>query len=219
MTRVRRRARRLHIVVTAGPTREYFDSVRYISNASSGKMGYAIAGVAHGAGHKVTLISGPTSLEALKRVRIRQVISAAEMLAATRAAFRKADAAVFSAAVSDYRPKAKSKGKAPKATRSRRVILEPTPDIAAELGRIKGRRVTVGFALEEGAGRGRAASKLRRKKFDAIVLNGPSNIGVDRARAEVLVKGGRWTSWSLQSKEAMARRIVRLVESLAQSSS
>jgi phosphopantothenoylcysteine decarboxylase / phosphopantothenate---cysteine ligase len=210
----RRGSRRLHIVVTAGPTREYFDTVRYISNASSGKMGYSIAEAARDAGHRVTLISGPVSLRPPQGVRTIQVISAEQMAKATAREFRRADAAVFAAAVSDFRPAVTTRHKRPKARKPRMVKLEPTPDIAAEMGRNKGNRVTIGFALEEGSGRRKALAKLRHKKFDAIILNGLSNIGADRAGAEVFV-AGRWKSWAVESKVAIARRIVRLMELLS----
>lgn len=207
--------RRLHIVITAGPTREYFDSVRFISNASSGKMGYAIAEAARDAGHRVTLVSGPVSLDPPKGVRTLHVVSAAEMAAATKRAFRTADAAVFAAAVSDYRPRRTESKKRATPKGARTIALTPTEDIAASIGRIKGRRVTIGFALEDQNGRVRAARKMAAKHFDGIVLNGPSNVGAERASAEYLDRSGGWTRWPRQSKVALARRIVRVLERFA----
>jgi phosphopantothenoylcysteine decarboxylase/phosphopantothenate--cysteine ligase len=203
------------VLVTAGPTREHFDPVRFISNASSGRMGYAIALAAVRAGHSVTVVSGPVVLPPPPGVRVVRVTSAEEMLAASRRAFRRADAAVFTAAVSDYRPLRRTAQKAAKSSHVRRVELAPTVDIAATLGRAKGRRVTIGFALEDHAGRAHAEQKLRAKRFDAIVLNGPGNIGSDRARADFLVRGGSWRRWGMASKDRLARRIVAAMEALA----
>jgi phosphopantothenoylcysteine decarboxylase/phosphopantothenate--cysteine ligase len=213
-TRVRRGARRLRIVVTAGPTREYLDSVRFISNASSGRMGFALARAAVQAGHDVTLICGPVSLTAPNHVRLVRVVTAEQMYLATRRAFVRADAAVFCAAVSDYRPARPLTRKAEKVRMARRIVLTPTVDIAASIGRIKRGRVMIGFALEDHDGRSKARRKLLAKRFDAIVLNSPANIDARDASAEVLEKGDRWVSWPRQSKAAMARRIIRLLERL-----
>jgi phosphopantothenoylcysteine decarboxylase/phosphopantothenate--cysteine ligase len=204
--------RRLQIVITAGPTREYLDTVRFISNASSGKMGFAIAEAAAAAGHRVTLISGPVSLAPPSGVRLLRVISATQMALATKRAFRDADAGVFAAAVSDYRPKRRAASKAPKSTSAAKLSLEPTEDIAAAIGRVKGDRITVGFALEDRLGKVRAARKRAAKNFDAIILNDPSNVGSDLAAADFLDRSGKWSHWPRQSKRAMARRIVRFLE-------
>ena len=206
--------RSLHIVITAGPTREHFDPVRFISNASSGRMGYALAASARDAGHRVTLISGPVALQPPSSITTIQVVSAAQMAAATKQAFERADVAVFAAAVSDFRPVKTAASKGPKSSRTRAVLLKPTVDIAAMIGQLKGRRVTVGFALEDHAGRARAQRKLRKKNFDGIVLNGPANIGSDRASAEFLDRTGRWARWPRQTKTALARRIIRTIEAL-----
>jgi len=211
-TRQRRRERSFHVVVTAGPTREYLDPVRFLSNGSSGRLGYAIAAAAAGKGHRVTLISGPVELATPTGVDTIHVVSAAEMASATKRAFRTADAAVFAAAVSDYRPARRSRHKLAKHRNGWAIRVLPTVDIAAAIGRIKGRRITVGFALEDRAGRKHAEAKLRRKHFDAIILNDPSNIAADQARADVHLRGGGWTRWPLMPKRRMARRIVRLLE-------
>jgi phosphopantothenoylcysteine decarboxylase/phosphopantothenate--cysteine ligase len=209
------KGRRLNIVVTAGPTREFFDSVRFISNPSSGRMGYAFAEAAAAAGHKVTLVSGPVSLDPPANVTTIPVVTAAEMAAAAKRAFAKADAAVFVAAVCDYRPMRKAKQKAAKKTAAKHVTLVPTEDIAAALGRVKGHRITVGFAMEDHAGRRHAERKLRKKRCDAIVLNGLETVGSHRATVEVLTRGGRWEAWRAGSKPAVARRLLRVVERLA----
>jgi phosphopantothenoylcysteine decarboxylase/phosphopantothenate--cysteine ligase len=209
-----RRPPRLRIVITAGPTREFFDSVRFISNPSSGKMGYAMAEAAAAAGHHVTLISGPVSLDPPAGVRTIHVTTAAEMAAAAKRAFRRADAAIFAAAVCDYRPKHRAPKKRPKATGPKSIELAPTEDIAAACGRIKEHRVTICFALEDHAGRRHAEAKMSQKNCDAVVLNGPKTVGSDSAGVELLVRGGRWERWRQSPKRAAARRLVRVLERL-----
>ncbi len=213
-SRSKSRRRRFRIVVTAGPTREFFDSVRFISNPSSGKMGYAIAESAAAAGHSVVLISGPVALGPPKGVRTVSVVTAAEMASATKEAFADADAAVFTAAVCDYRPRRRASRKVAKKGRGKSVELIPTEDIAASIGRIKGDRVTIGFAMEDHSGRAHAEKKLLRKNCDAIVLNGPGNVASDRAEVEFLARGGRWTRWAAGSKKRVAGRLVRELERL-----
>lgn len=179
-------------------------------------MGYAIAEAARDAGHHVTLISGPVELERPRGVTVVPVESAAEMLRATRTVFRGADAAVFAAAVSDYRPVRRAGMKVAKATSGKRIVLVPTVDIAAAMGRVKGRRITIGFALEDHNGRAHAEGKLARKLLDAIILNSPTNIGSRSATAEMLRRGGAWKKWPRCTKAVMARRIVSELESLVQ---
>jgi len=204
----------LWIVVTAGPTREFLDSIRFISNPSSGKMGYAIAQAAAEAGHAVTLVSGPVALTPPAGVRVAQVTTTAEMAAATKKAFRDADAAVLVAAVCDYRPKHRAARKIAKVGRERTLVLAPTEDIAAAVGRVKGRRVTIGFALEDHGGRRNAERKLTRKNFDAILLNGPENVGADACRFEYLTVDEPWRRWPRASKRETARRLIRELERL-----
>jgi phosphopantothenoylcysteine decarboxylase/phosphopantothenate--cysteine ligase len=206
----------LHIVVTAGPTREYLDSIRFLSNPSSGKMGYAIAAAAAAAarGHRVTLVSGPVDLAAPPGVRRVSVETAEQMLAAAKAAFASADVAIFAAAVCDYRPKHRATRKPAKKRGGLALALVPTVDVAAALGRRKAGRITIGFALEDRAGRRRAEAKLRSKRFDAILLNAPTNIGSDRASLDCLVAGDRWRRWTPAAKTNVAGRIIRLAEQL-----
>lgn len=206
--------RRLHILITAGPTREYFDSVRYISNPSTGKMGYAIAAAAVRRGHRVTLVSGPVALDDPPGVKTIRVETGDEMYRASRAAFRQADAAIFTAAVCDYRPLNRAARKRPKARGVTTVRLAPTVDIAAALGRTKGRRLTLAFALEDHNGRAHAEGKMLRKNSDAIILNGPANVGSDRATVEFLARGCAWQRWPQATKQATAARIVAQVERL-----
>lgn len=204
----------MKILVSAGPTREYFDSVRFISNASSGRMGYAIARAAVSFGHEVTLVSGPVEIEPPRGVKVVRVETSAEMAAACKRVFPRVDAAVMAAAVSDYRPVRPRARKPPKSKRAFRVLLEPTEDIAAALGRRKGRRVLVGFALEDHDGRPRAERKLRAKRFDLIVLNGPGTIGAERAVVEFYSPQNGWVGPVRGTKNLLARRIVRLIEQM-----
>lgn len=161
-----------NIVVTAGPTHEAIDPVRYIANASTGKMGYAIAREAARRGAYVTLVSGPTALEAPEDVRRVDVVSAAQMHEAALAAFEGADAAICAAAVADYTPKAPADHKLKKtAERLDRIELVETADILRDLSARKGGRVVVGFAAETDDLLAHARQKLARKGCDLIVAN------------------------------------------------
>jgi phosphopantothenoylcysteine decarboxylase / phosphopantothenate---cysteine ligase len=204
----------MNFLVSAGPTREFFDSVRFISNPSSGKMGYAIAREAARRGHRVTLVSGPVALAPPAGVVLVPVVTAAEMAVACKRAFREADAAVMTAAVSDYRPKARVPHKLAKSNRPQRLVLEPTEDIAASLGRRKGGRLLVGFAMEDADHHRKAERKLERKNCDLIVLNGPENVGGDEATVELFTDSGGWQQPLHGSKSQIARRLVRLIEDM-----
>ena len=204
----------MRFLVSAGPTREFFDSVRFISNPSSGKMGYALAREAARRGHRVTLVTGPVSLRPPPHVEVIRVISAAEMARACKRAFREADVAVMTAAVCDYRPRKRLRYKLPKKSRADNVELEPTEDIAASLGRRKGKRLLVGFAMEDHNHHPHAERKCREKRCDLIVLNGPENVGRDEAVVELFDPQQGWSRPIRGSKPAVARRIVRTIESL-----
>lgn len=204
----------LRMLITAGPTREYFDTVRFISNPSSGKMGYAIAREAARRGHRVTLVSGPVALKPPLGVRVVPVTTAEQMARVCKKEYKNADVAVMAAAVCDYRPAEPADRKVPKTGRAIRVRLEPTEDIAAALGRRKGRRLLVGFALEDHDHYVHAERKLSRKNCDLIVLNGPENVGVERAAVEFYTPAGGWSGPVRGSKTVVARRLVRMIESL-----
>lgn len=205
----------MRILITAGPTREYFDTVRFISNPSSGKMGYALAAAALRRGHAVTLVSGPVALAPPAGAKVVRVETAAQMAAASKRAFREADAAILTAAVCDYRPATRLHKKLKKSAEPLRLLLEPTEDIAASLGRRKGRRITIGFAMEDHDHRAHAVAKLARKRCDAVVLNGPENVGADRASVEVLIAAQGWQPGWQGTKRQVAGRIIRLLERLA----
>lgn len=202
----------MRILVTAGPTREFIDSVRFISNPSSGKMGYAIAAEAARRGHKVELVSGPVDLPAPKGVKVTRVVTAQEMFDAAAAKFSRCHAAVMTAAVCDYRPATRLDHKLKKSNRARSLRLVPTADIAAHFGRIKGNRIVIGFAMEDRDGRRHAEAKLHRKCCDAIVLNGLGNVGSDRATVQVFEPATGWERPVSGTKMRIAKYLVDCVE-------
>ena len=160
------------VVITAGPTHEPIDPVRYLSNASSGKMGYALAQAAAAHGAEVTLVSGPVSQPKPTGVRLVGVTTAAEMLAATQEAFESADAAILAAAVSDYRPAKSSDHKLKKAAEPLEALeLVENEDILATISATRGGRVVIGFAAETNDVIDNARKKLEHKGCDLIVAN------------------------------------------------
>ncbi|MCG3130733.1 MAG: Coenzyme A biosynthesis bifunctional protein CoaBC [Phycisphaerae bacterium] len=207
----------MRILITAGPTREHLDPVRYLSNASTGRMGVALAEAAIARGHGVVLVCGPVEAPLPSGAEIRRVTSAHEMLAACLDAFRGCDAAVMAAAVCDYRPLSRQDRKMHRKGAGLTLELAPTEDICARLGAIKGRRVVVGFALEDesGGAKVRAAEKRASKHCDAIVLNALSNIGADAGQCEILLEQGGWQPAAHGAKRQLADEIMTVVERLA----
>lgn len=215
MTQPAHGSRPLSIVVTAGPTREHVDPVRFLSNESSGRMGFAIAKAAARRGHRVTLIAGPVALATPARVERVDVISAREMLAATARAFAKADALVMAAAVCDFRPARRLAGKWRAKDRGRegaRLELTRNPDILATVARRKGRRFVVGFALETGDGERRARRKLVRKGIDLIVQNDETALNAERTSITALFADGSARRIVRRTKDHVATRLIDWVE-------
>ena len=204
----------MRVLINAGPTREYFDSVRFISNPSSGKMGYAIAAEAARRGHEVVLVSGPVQLRDPPGVTTIRVTTAAEMFDATVERFENSDAAILTAAVCDYTPADRLTRKLQKHDASRTIELLPTRDICAHLGSIKGQRVVIGFAMEDHDHRSHAEAKLARKGCDAIVLNGIGNVGSDSAEVEIFRADTGWSAPANGTKNEIASVVLNLVESL-----
>ncbi|MDR0510471.1 MAG: bifunctional phosphopantothenoylcysteine decarboxylase/phosphopantothenate synthase [Rikenellaceae bacterium] len=204
------------IVVTAGATIEAIDPVRYISNHSSGKMGYAIAEELAARGAEVTLVSGRTALTASPTIRNVSVSSAQEMYDAAVEHFTNADGAVMAAAVADYAPASPAAEKIKKSGGVMTLELHKTKDIAAELGRIKGERLLVGFALETENEQANAEEKLRRKGFDFIVLNSlkdkGAGFGTETNRITILDRFGNVVPYPLAPKSEVARVIVDRME-------
>ncbi len=202
-------------VVTAGATIEPIDPVRFLSNHSSGKMGYAIAGELARRGASVTLVSGRTALDAPQGVERVDVLSAAEMYAAATAAFEGADGAVMCAAVADYTPQEVADRKLQKGDGELTIRLRRTQDIAAALGACKGGRLLVGFALETHDEAAHAEAKLLRKNFDFIVLNSLRDEGAgfrgDTNKVSLIDRAGR-EDLPLMSKADVAVRIADKIE-------
>ncbi|WP_052326771.1 bifunctional phosphopantothenoylcysteine decarboxylase/phosphopantothenate--cysteine ligase CoaBC [Deinococcus peraridilitoris] len=202
----------LHVVVSAGPTREYLDPVRFISNPSSGKMGFAVAARARARGARVTLVSGPVNLEVPPGVQFVPVESALEMRDAMLAASESADMVVMTAAVADYRAARPAGEKQAKGSEALTVELTPNPDILAELGSNKGERVLVGFAMETHAGVERAAHKARRKNADFILLNYPTREGTgfggDDNEVTLVRASGESEVWPRLRKTEVAERLL-----------
>ena len=201
------------MLVTAGPTREHLDPVRYLTNESSGLMGFEIAAAAARRGDEVVLLAGPVALATPPGVRRIDVSSAREMLAAASRAFRRADALFMTAAVADWRPRRKRTGKWRKENENKAIaILElvRNPDILARLARSPGRRLVVGFALETGDGPVRARAKLRRKGADYIVLNDETALGATRTSVTILGRDGSSLRLAGRTKREVAEALVRL---------
>lgn len=205
------------LIVTAGATIEAIDPVRFISNHSSGKMGYAIAGELAARGAAVTLVTGRTSLPTPAGVERVDVLSAAEMYEAAVGAFDASDGAVMCAAVADYTPAHVSDTKIKKGDGGLTIELRRTRDIAAELGARKGGRVLVGFALETDDEEAHAEAKLSKKNFDFIVLNSLRDPGAgfrgDTNKVTLIDRAGR-EELPLMSKREVAARIADKLETI-----
>ena len=209
------------VMITAGPTREKLDPVRFISNFSSGKMGYALAEEAARRGARVILVSGPVELEARNPlIEVRRVESAEEMLAEARNAFAGCDIAIMCAAVADYRPAAVSPSKLKRGDSPAMTLeLVRNPDIAATLGSEKRPGQTlVGFALETDDAIAHGADKLRRKNLDMIVVNSLADkgagFGTDTNLVTIITADGRRTAGTLKPKSAVAADIIDSIETL-----
>jgi len=198
----------VRVLVTAGPTREYLDAVRFLSNASSGKMGFACAKAAARAGHDVTLVTGPVALPDPAGVRTVRVTSADDMYRAVLKAYPRIDAAIMTAAVGDYRPAERIAGKLKKSSASLTLRLVRTRDILREMGRRKGRRILVGFALEVQDAVHQALLKYKKKNLDYVVLNTPRTFAADRMDCRVYREGKVVRRFDGASKAEVARWIV-----------
>jgi len=202
------------VMITAGPTREALDPVRYISNHSSGKMGYALAQAAIDAGALTTLVSGPVTLAAPEHARIRQVESAQQMLEQCLELTAECDIFIACAAVADYRPTTIEARKIKKGPRQITLELERNPDIVAAVAACENRPFTVGFAAETNDLLAHARDKMERKGLDMIVANDVSDRSIgfnsDNNEATVLWAGGE-QEMALTGKGAMARQLIQLI--------
>jgi phosphopantothenoylcysteine decarboxylase / phosphopantothenate---cysteine ligase len=206
------------ILITAGPTREAIDPVRYISNHSSGKMGYAIAEECLKQGAEVFLVSGPVCLE-LKHPRLIlvKINSASEMYLACCRFFEQADVAVFAAAVADYRPAKVAQQKIKKDDSAFTITMVKNVDIAYEFGKVKtGKQLSVGFALETNDELKHAIGKLDNKNFDMMVLNSMNDanatFGFDTNKITIIKNDFSRTEYSLKNKKEVAEDIVYEIE-------
>jgi len=215
----------MRILITAGGTREYIDPVRFISNASSGRMGFALARAALKAGHKVTLITTvhhPSSIvhrdtSHERRATIIVVETAAQMFEAAKKHFPRCDCLIMAAAVADYAPIRPAKRKIRRANKPITIKLKSTPDIlkwAAAHKKSKmrrRRRLVVGFALEDKNLRQNAERKLKEKNLDMIIVNTPAAIGADKINVQIKTPDSEWIKLPFANKAIIARRIVALL--------
>ena len=223
----------MRFVVTAGPTREFIDPVRFLSNPSTGRMGFAVARAARAAGHEVTLIAGPVSLKTPSGVTRIDVVSARDMLNAVRTVIARADVLVMTAAVADWRPARCASRKLKKTEMSDTLHLVRNPDILKTINQSYGRAalveaktgttgvppvalIRIGFAAETGAPAAEAARKCREKGLDLVVGNDVtepgSGFGTATNRVTFVTSDGHVQRLPLMSKLAVARRIVSFAE-------
>jgi phosphopantothenoylcysteine decarboxylase/phosphopantothenate--cysteine ligase len=203
----------LRVLITAGPTREYWDSVRFLSSASTGLMGIEMARIAAAAGHEAVLVLGPTHLPPPEhpRIEVYRVESALEMLRVCREEWEECDALVATAAVADYRPANPIKGKPEKADGVVMLELARNPDILAQLAATKGKRPVVGFALQVEDAEARAKRKLVRKKIDAVVLDSPAAFGATHGDFILILANGSMRVLAGASKADVAREILAII--------
>ncbi|OZM58760.1 bifunctional phosphopantothenoylcysteine decarboxylase/phosphopantothenate--cysteine ligase CoaBC [Lottiidibacillus patelloidae] len=208
----------LHIVVTAGPTEEKIDPVRYFTNRSSGKMGYAVAEEARKLGAKVTLISGPTNIQNPSGVEVIHVKSAQEMYEAANSVFNECSIYISAAAVADYRPKTTSEQKIKKQNGEWAIEMERTTDILATLGNKKDKQTVVGFAAESENVEQYALKKIEKKNLDMIVANNITSegagFGVDTNIVSIYKKDGSKEDLPMMSKNEVAKTILHHAHSL-----
>ncbi len=205
------------ILVTASRTEEPLDAVRVLTNPSSGRMGYAIAEEAFRRGAKVTLISGPSGLPLSSGIKLIKVRTAQEMYRTVKKHSGKSDALIMASAVSDFAPQKVSSSKIKKDEAELNLKLRPTPDILKEIGRKKGKKILVGFAIETENEIKNAKLKLKEKNLDFIVVNNPNlqgaGFGVDTNIATIIDKKGRIEKLPLMSKKELAIKIIdRIVD-------
>ncbi len=215
--------RPLRFLVSAGPTHEPIDAVRYIANRSSGTLGLALATEILRRGHQLTLVLGPTHLTPPPSASLERVETATEMLAALQRHFPSADVLIMAAAVADVRPKQRALGKLKKDELGLQLPLKKNPDILSALGRIRSHQVVVGFALESlggDAALAEAARKARDHGCDLVVLNGAGSMGGDGAEDVSFVRpDGTHAAFGTLLKSVLAQRLVDWCEREGRSTS
>jgi len=204
------------ILITSGPTRQYLDPVRYLTNASSGRMGLALVEAALAAGHEVVVVSGPVEITYPAAARVVPVVTTDDMLEACRLEFPKCDGVIGVAAPCDYKPQRVEDHKIAKTGAPLPILFVETPDVVATLGRQKQEQRTsqwlVGFALETDDHHHRAVTKLQKKSCDLIVLNGPEAISADSNSVEILDRSGTVVAAFNGKKSEVARGIFGVVQ-------
>jgi phosphopantothenoylcysteine decarboxylase/phosphopantothenate--cysteine ligase len=200
------------ILITSGPTRQYLDPVRYLTNGSSGRMGRSLVAAALEQGHEVVVVSGPVSVEYPTPAEVHWIVSTEELLETCQQLFPQCDGAIGAAAPCDYRPRRVAEHKLHKNGEPLVLELIETPDVMATLGASKQPgQWLVGFALETDDQRFRALTKLEKKSCDLIVLNGPAAMDAPDNQVEVFDKSGAVVASVAGSKEAVAREILRAI--------
>lgn len=199
------------LLVTAGPTREYLDDVRYLTNDSSGRLGVAVAAAAQAAGLRVHLALGPCATPPPAGVEVYRFVTAQELSEIARRLWPSVDALVATAAVGDFRPVQRVPGKRKKSAGAWTIELVANPDVLAERARDKGSRVLVGFALEAVPELAEARRKLVEKRLDLIILNTPANLGSAAGDFQWVEASGAVERLHHVSKDELAERIVRFV--------
>lgn len=207
------------ILITSGPTRQYLDPVRYLTNASSGRMGVALSRAALDFGHDVVVVTGPVDVSYPRGLELVEVVSTEEMLAACQAVFPSCDGMIGAAALCDYRPQQIAPHKITKTGGPLTLELIETPDVVATLGHSKRpNQWLVGFALETEDHRFRAITKLEKKSCELMVLNGPEAMNSLSNRVEILDRQGHVVEALSGPKEVVAIGIIRTIERLLLSS-
>jgi phosphopantothenoylcysteine decarboxylase/phosphopantothenate--cysteine ligase len=202
----------MKILITAGPTREYIDDVRFLSNASTGRMGYSLVTAAIDSGHEVILVTGPVEQAPPEGCEIHRIETTDELRQKCLELFPSCDGVIATAAVCDYRPRARITGKITKTGQPMVLELIETSDVLAELGGQKERRWIVGFALESQDPRNNAMRKLRMKNCDCIVLNDTSAIGAMTNSVEVLSPEAETIAVYKGTKRHVADCLLKLIE-------
>jgi phosphopantothenoylcysteine decarboxylase/phosphopantothenate--cysteine ligase len=205
----------MRFVITAGGTREYIDPVRFISNASSGRMGYALASAALKAGHKVTLISAPVAIEPPKGASLVSVVSANEMYKTVRRHFPSCGCLIMAAAVSDYTPAKPLPKKLKKTAAAMTLKLKPTVDILKWAGHHKRGQIVVGFALEDKDVLRCAEGKLKAKRADMMIANTPDAISAEASSLAIKTFSSDWLFLGNSAKSSSAKKIIAMIENLA----
>jgi phosphopantothenoylcysteine decarboxylase/phosphopantothenate--cysteine ligase len=201
------------ILLTAGPTRAYLDDVRYLTNASSGRMARALAAAALARGHAVTIVSGPVHVAYPRRARVIPVVTTAEMLAACLAELPKSDGVIAAAAPCDFEPVRRAAGKIPRTAAGLTLKLAPTTDVIAALARRRRPgQWFVAFALEPGADPRRAFEKITAKRCDLIVVNDVTALEADTTAVAVYDARHEELGRKRASKRVVAGWLVRLIE-------